>query len=72
MYIGILFSISFQITFDNKAHSGRVKIHLDNKVDIQECKDPSVYGKGTTGVRGGEQHYTNTGPLFKVILTSAV
>ncbi|XP_041133286.1 mucolipin-3 isoform X1 [Polyodon spathula] len=27
------------ITFNNKAHSGRVKISLDNEVAINECKD---------------------------------
>lgn len=39
-------STSPQITFDNKAHSGRVKIRLDNRADIKECKDPSVFGRG--------------------------
>ncbi|KAH0628629.1 hypothetical protein JD844_009998 [Phrynosoma platyrhinos] len=45
------YTFSITITLDNKAHSGRVKIHLDNKVSIQECKDPSVYGKGNNGFR---------------------
>ncbi|XP_061438670.1 mucolipin-1 isoform X4 [Rhineura floridana] len=45
------YTFSITITFDNKAHSGRVKIHLDNKVDIQECKDPSVSGKGDNRFR---------------------
>ncbi|XP_044278213.1 mucolipin-1 isoform X1 [Varanus komodoensis] len=45
------YTFSITITFDNKAHSGRVKIYLDNKVDIQECKDPSVYGKGDNRFR---------------------
>ncbi|XP_053154795.1 mucolipin-1 isoform X2 [Hemicordylus capensis] len=45
------YTFSITITFDNKAHSGRVKISLDNKVDIQECKDPSVYGKGDNHFR---------------------
>lgn len=40
-----------QITFDNKAHSGRVKIHLDNRADIKECKDPSVFGRGRSRER---------------------
>lgn len=35
-----------QITFDNKAHSGRVRIRLENRADIAECKDPSVFGRG--------------------------
>lgn len=45
-----------QITFDNKAHSGRVKIRLDNRADIKECKDPSIFGRGRSCVgrdRGG-------------------
>nr|XP_056710974.1 mucolipin-1 [Euleptes europaea] len=45
------YTFSIMIVFDNKAHSGRVKIHLDNRVDIRECKDPSVYGKGDNRFR---------------------
>lgn len=45
------YTFSITITFDNQAHSGLVKIYLDNKVDIQECKDPSVYGKGDNSFR---------------------
>lgn len=41
------FYLSFlQIVLDNKAHSGKVKIHLDNEASIKECKDPSVSGQG--------------------------
>uniref|UniRef100_A0A8D0F8L2 Mucolipin 1 n=1 Tax=Strix occidentalis caurina TaxID=311401 RepID=A0A8D0F8L2_STROC len=36
------YTFTITITFDNKAHSGRVKIRLDNQADIKECKDPSV------------------------------
>ncbi|KAG7491592.1 hypothetical protein MATL_G00005450 [Megalops atlanticus] len=32
------------IVLDNKAHSGKVKISLDNQASIKECKDPSVSG----------------------------
>ncbi|KAK1802848.1 hypothetical protein P4O66_021384 [Electrophorus voltai] len=32
------------IVLDNKAHSGKVKISLDNEVLIKECRDPSVSG----------------------------
>ncbi|KAG8437219.1 hypothetical protein GDO86_008063 [Hymenochirus boettgeri] len=32
------------ITFDNKAHSGRIKISLDNDAGIQECRDWHVSG----------------------------
>jgi len=37
---------SAQILLDNKAHSGKVKISLDNQASIKECKDPSVSGHG--------------------------
>ncbi|XP_043086288.1 mucolipin-3 isoform X2 [Puntigrus tetrazona] len=32
------------ITFDNKAHSGRIAINLDNDVHFYECRDWSVTG----------------------------
>ncbi|KAK2816843.1 hypothetical protein Q5P01_025034 [Channa striata] len=32
------------IVMDNKAHSGKVKIWLENQASIKECKDPSVSG----------------------------
>uniref|UniRef100_A0A671W443 Mucolipin TRP cation channel 1a n=1 Tax=Sparus aurata TaxID=8175 RepID=A0A671W443_SPAAU len=32
------------IVLDNKAHSGKVKIRLENQATIKECKDPSVSG----------------------------
>ncbi|XP_010777468.1 mucolipin-1-like, partial [Notothenia coriiceps] len=32
------------IVMDNKAHSGKVKIHLQNQASIQECRDPNVSG----------------------------
>lgn len=35
-----------QIVLDNKAHSGKVKIWLENEASIKECKDPSVSGHG--------------------------
>lgn len=35
-----------QIILDNKAHSGKVKIRLDNQASIKECKDPSISGQG--------------------------
>uniref|UniRef100_A0A8B9F682 Mucolipin 1 n=1 Tax=Amazona collaria TaxID=241587 RepID=A0A8B9F682_9PSIT len=45
------YTFTITITFDNKAHSGRVKIHLDNRADIKECKDPSVFGRGDNSFR---------------------
>lgn len=38
--------VLFQIVLDNKAHSGKVKIWLENQATIRECKDPSVSGQG--------------------------
>ncbi|TKS68844.1 Mucolipin-1 Mucolipidin [Collichthys lucidus] len=32
------------IVLDNKAYSGKVKIQLENRATIKECKDPSVSG----------------------------
>ncbi|XP_014380292.1 mucolipin-2 isoform X1 [Alligator sinensis] len=32
------------ITFNNKAHSGKVKIYFDSDADIQECKDWYISG----------------------------
>uniref|UniRef100_A0A6Q2XZP5 Uncharacterized protein n=1 Tax=Esox lucius TaxID=8010 RepID=A0A6Q2XZP5_ESOLU len=34
----------FDITFNNQAHSGRIKVDLDNDVDINECRDWKVTG----------------------------
>ncbi|NWR40558.1 MCLN1 protein, partial [Tachuris rubrigastra] len=45
------YTFSITITFDNKAHSGRVRIRLDNHADIKECKDPSVFGRGDNSFR---------------------
>lgn len=43
-YIYVVFV--FQIVMDNKAHSGKVKIWLESRATIKECKDPSVSGQG--------------------------
>ncbi|KAM9848435.1 mucolipin-3 [Aulostomus maculatus] len=32
------------ITFDNQAHSGRIKVDLENDVEINECRDWKVIG----------------------------
>ncbi|XP_047414974.1 mucolipin-2 isoform X2 [Sciurus carolinensis] len=32
------------ITFDNKAHSGKIKIYFDSDADIEECKDLNISG----------------------------
>lgn len=31
---------------DNRAHSGKVTISLQNRASIKECKDPNVTGRG--------------------------
>ncbi len=36
----------FQILFDNKAHSGKVKLSLLNEASIKECRDTNVSGHG--------------------------
>ncbi|XP_058393086.1 mucolipin-3 [Diceros bicornis minor] len=38
------YKFTLTITFDNKAHSGRIKIHLDNDISITECKNWHVSG----------------------------
>lgn len=40
---------------DNKAHSGKIKISLLNKVSLKECKDPNVSGQGESLVVDGKQ-----------------
>ncbi|XP_017313585.2 mucolipin-1a [Ictalurus punctatus] len=39
------------IVLDNKAHSGKVKISLENQVSIKECRDPSVSGHAESYTR---------------------
>lgn len=39
-------AVPLQITFDNKAHSGRIPISLETQAHIQECKHPSVFRHG--------------------------
>ncbi|XP_016886783.1 mucolipin-3 isoform X2 [Cynoglossus semilaevis] len=38
------------ITFDNQVHSGRIKINLENDVDINECRDWKVTGVTATNI----------------------
>ncbi|KAG8441247.1 hypothetical protein GDO86_006836 [Hymenochirus boettgeri] len=45
------YTFAITILFDNQAHSGKVKIRLDNEATIKECKDPSVYGRGDNHAR---------------------
>ncbi|XP_074156843.1 mucolipin-1 isoform X4 [Sminthopsis crassicaudata] len=45
------YTFTILITFDNKAHSGRVPIRLETSAHIQECKHPSVFGHGDNRFR---------------------
>ncbi|XP_008536405.2 mucolipin-3 isoform X1 [Equus przewalskii] len=38
------YKFTLTITFDNKAHSGRIKIRLDNEISMRECKNWHVSG----------------------------
>ncbi|XP_017660886.1 PREDICTED: mucolipin-3-like isoform X1 [Lepidothrix coronata] len=38
------YDFTLRIVFDNKAHSGRIKISLNNDIAIRECKDWHVSG----------------------------
>ncbi|TNM85517.1 hypothetical protein fugu_007788 [Takifugu bimaculatus] len=39
------------IVMDNRAHSGKVKIRLESRATIKECKDPSVSGQAQNYTR---------------------
>lgn len=45
------YTFSITIVLDNKAHSGKVKIWLENDASIKECKDPSVSGQAENYTR---------------------
>lgn len=38
------YTFTITIVMDNRAHSGKVKISLNNEASIKECKDPNVSG----------------------------
>uniref|UniRef100_A0A4W6EDM3 Mucolipin TRP cation channel 1 n=1 Tax=Lates calcarifer TaxID=8187 RepID=A0A4W6EDM3_LATCA len=38
------YTFAITIVMDNRAHSGKVKITLQNQASIKECKDPNVSG----------------------------
>lgn len=42
-------ALYFQIIFNNRAHSGKIKIYFDSDTDIQECKDWHVFNSGKYG-----------------------
>ncbi|KAK7175479.1 hypothetical protein R3I93_002404 [Phoxinus phoxinus] len=45
------YTFSITILFDNKAHSGKVKLSLLNEVSIKECRDPNVSGHADSYAR---------------------
>ncbi|XP_061627664.1 mucolipin-1-like [Phyllopteryx taeniolatus] len=45
------YTFYIKIVLDNKAHSGKVKIRLENQASIKECKDPSVSGQAQNYTR---------------------
>ncbi|XP_036969768.1 mucolipin-3 isoform X1 [Acanthopagrus latus] len=44
------YDFNVTITFNNKAHSGRIKIDLENDVDINECRDWKVTGAAARNI----------------------
>ncbi|XP_029363469.1 mucolipin-1b isoform X1 [Echeneis naucrates] len=38
------YTFAITIVMDNRAHSGKVKVNLQNQASIKECKDPNVSG----------------------------
>ncbi|KAK0148225.1 Mucolipin-1 [Merluccius polli] len=53
------------IVLDNKAHSGKVKIWLENQATIKECKHPSVSGQENTVVVTGADGRENVRLLIR-------
>ncbi|XP_069557260.1 mucolipin-1b [Brachyistius frenatus] len=45
------YTFAITIVMDNRAHSGKVKISLQNQASIKECKDPNVSGHAETYTR---------------------
>ncbi|KAL7378733.1 hypothetical protein ABVT39_017682 [Epinephelus coioides] len=45
------YTFAITIIMDNKAHSGKVKISLQNQATIKECKDPNVSGHAESYAR---------------------
>ncbi|KAK2541442.1 Mcoln3 [Columba livia] len=43
-FFNLEFYSEYGITFNNRAHSGKIKIYFDSDTDIQECKDWHVFG----------------------------
>ncbi|XP_053193770.1 mucolipin-1b isoform X1 [Scomber japonicus] len=45
------YTFAITVVMDNKAHSGKVKITLQNQAYIKECKDPNVSGHAESYAR---------------------
>nr|XP_020478747.1 mucolipin-1-like isoform X1 [Monopterus albus] len=45
------YTFAITIVMDNRAHSGQVKISLQNQASIKECKDPNVSGHAESYAR---------------------
>ncbi|XP_008281958.1 mucolipin-1-like [Stegastes partitus] len=45
------YTFAITIVMDNRAHSGKVKISLQNEASIKECKDPNVSGHAESYAR---------------------
>ncbi|XP_070778681.1 mucolipin-1b [Enoplosus armatus] len=45
------YTFAITIVMDNRAHSGKVKIRLQNQASIKECKDPNVSGHAESYAR---------------------
>lgn len=45
------YTFTITIVMDNRAHSGKVKISLNNEASIKECKDPNVSGHAENYLR---------------------
>ncbi|XP_067472030.1 mucolipin-1b isoform X1 [Thunnus thynnus] len=45
------YTFAITIVMDNKAHSGKIKITLQNQASIKECKDPNVSGHAESYAR---------------------
>ncbi|XP_017576609.1 mucolipin-3 isoform X2 [Pygocentrus nattereri] len=54
------YDFSITIRFNNRAHSGQIKVDLDNDVDINECRDWKVTGASPKNI-----YYT---VLFDVVI----
>nr|XP_061829593.1 mucolipin-1-like [Nerophis lumbriciformis] len=45
------YTFAITILMDNRAHSGKVKVSLQNQASIRECKDPNVSGHAESYAR---------------------